>query len=184
MAMGPFRMSDLAGNDIGWAIRKRRYRERPGMKYSKVADRLCELGRFGQKTGLGWYRYEAGRRDAIPDPEIEQMIADYRKEIGAQPRKIEEEEIVQRLVYALINEGAAILDEGIAQRASDIDMVYLTGYGFPLYRGGPMFYADEVGLYNVVASMGRFASNSHGDPGFWKPAKLLARLADEGKRFN
>jgi len=184
MAMGPFRMSDLAGNDIGWAIRKRRYRERPNMKYSKIADRLCEQGRFGQKTGLGWYRYEAGRRDAIPDPAVEKMVADYGAEIGVKGRKIGDEEIVQRLVYALVNEGAAILEEGIAQRASDIDMVYLTGYGFPLYRGGPMFYADEVGLYNVVGAMARLAENPHGDPGFWKPAALLERLAKESKRFN
>jgi 3-hydroxyacyl-CoA dehydrogenase len=183
MAMGPFRMSDLAGNDIGWAIRKRRYREQPQLKYSKVADRLCEQGRFGQKTGLGWYRYEAGRRDAIPDPAVEKMIADYGAEIGVRRRKIGDEEIVQRLIFALVNEGAAILQEGIAQRASDIDMVYLTGYGFPLHRGGPMFYADEVGLYNVVAAMKRFAANPHGDPAFWKPAPLLARLAGEGKRF-
>jgi 3-hydroxyacyl-CoA dehydrogenase len=184
MAMGPFRMSDLAGNDIGWAIRKRRYREQPGMKYSRIADRLCEQGRFGQKTGLGWYRYDAGRRDAIADPAVEKMIVDYSKEIGAQRRRIDQQEIVQRLIFALVNEGAAILHEGIAQRASDIDMVYLTGYGFPVYRGGPMFYADEIGLYNVVASMGHFAANPHGDPGFWKPAPLLERLAAEGKRFN
>ena len=184
MAMGPFRMSDLAGNDIGWAIRKRRYREQPGMKYSRIADRLCEQGRFGQKTGLGWYRYEAGRRDAIPDAEVERMIVDYSKEIGAKRRRIGDEEIVQRLIFALVNEGAAILHEGIASRASDIDMVYLTGYGFPIYRGGPMFYADEVGPYNVVAAMKRFAANPHGDPAFWKPAPLLARLASEGGRFN
>jgi 3-hydroxyacyl-CoA dehydrogenase len=184
MAMGPFRMSDLAGNDIGWAIRKRRYLERPQMRYSKIADRLCEQGRFGQKTGLGWYRYEKGRRDAIPDPAVDKMIVDYSAEIGVQRRKIAGEEIVQRLIYALVNEGAAILEEGIAQRASDIDMVYLTGYGFPLYRGGPMFYADEVGLYNVVAAMARLAANPHGDPAFWKPAALLDRLANEGKRFN
>jgi 3-hydroxyacyl-CoA dehydrogenase len=184
MAMGPFRMSDLAGNDIGWAIRKRRYREHPDMKYSRIADRLCEQGRFGQKTGLGWYRYEAGRRDAIPDPAVDKMVADYIAEIGAQRRKIGDEEIVQRLIYALVNEGAAILEEGIASRASDIDMVYLTGYGFPLYRGGPMFYADEVGLYNVAGAMARLAANPHGDPAFWKPAPLLERLASEGKRFN
>ena len=184
MAMGPFRMSDLAGNDIGWAIRKRRYRERPNFKYSKIADRLCEQGRFGQKTGLGWYRYEAGRRDAVPDPAVEQMIADYRKEIGAPRRAIEEDEIVHRLIFALVNEGSAILQEGISSRASDIDMVYLTGYGFPLHRGGPMLYADEVGLYNVVDRMKRFAANPHGDPGFWKPAPLLAKLASEGKKFN
>jgi len=184
MAMGPFRMSDLAGNDIGWAIRKRRYRERPNLKYSKIADRLCEQGRFGQKTGLGWYRYEAGRRDAVPDPAVEQMIVDYRKAIGAQRRTIDDDEIVHRLIFALVNEGSAILQEGISSRASDIDMVYLTGYGFPLHRGGPMLYADEVGLYNVVDRIKRFAANPHGDPGFWKPAPLLAKLASEGKRFN
>ncbi len=184
MAMGPFRMSDLAGNDIGWAIRKRRYRERPNFKYSKIADRLCEQGRFGQKTGLGWYRYEAGRRDAVPDTAVEQMIVDYRKEIGAQRRTIDDDEIVHRLIFALVNEGSAILQEGISSRASDIDMVYLTGYGFPLHRGGPMLYADEVGLYNVVDRIRRFAANPHGDPGFWKPAPLLAKLASEGKRFN
>jgi 3-hydroxyacyl-CoA dehydrogenase len=184
MAMGPFRMSDLAGNDIGWAIRRRRSREQPGLKYSRVADRLCEQGRFGQKTGLGWYRYEAGSRDAVPDPAVEQMIADYSKEIGSQRRRIGDDEIVQRLIYALVNEGAAILQEGISSRASDIDMVYLTGYGFPRHRGGPMLYADEVGLYNVIDSMKRFAANPHGDPGFWKPAPLLAKLAGEGKSFN
>jgi 3-hydroxyacyl-CoA dehydrogenase len=184
MAMGPFRMSDLAGNDIGWAIRKRRYREQPGLTYSKIADRLCEQGRFGQKTGRGWYRYEAGRRDAVPDPAVEQMIVDYSKEIGSQRRRIGDGEIVQRLIFALVNEGAVILQEGISLRASDIDMVYLTGYGFPLHRGGPMLYADEVGLYNVVDSMKRFAQNPHGDPGFWKPAPLLAKLASEGKSFN
>jgi len=184
MAMGPFRMSDLAGNDIGWAIRKRRYRERPNFKYSKIADRLCEQGRFGQKTGLGWYRYEGGRRDAVPDPAVEQMIVDYGREIGAQRRRIDDEEIVQRLIFALVNEGAAILQEGISSRASDIDMVYLTGYGFPRHRGGPMLYADEVGLHKVVDGMKRFAANPHGDPDFWKPAPLLAKLASEGKSFN
>ena len=184
MAMGPFRMSDLAGNDIGWAIRKRRYRERPNFKYSKIADRLCEQGRFGQKTGLGWYRYEAGRRDALPDSAVEQMIVDYRKEIGAQRRGIDDDEIVHRLIFALVNEGSAILQEGISSRASDIDMVYLTGYGFHLHRGGPMLYADEVGLYNVVDRMKRFAANPHGDPGFWKPASLLVKLTSEGKKFN
>src|SRR6266550_4211910 len=125
MAMGPFRMSDLAGNDVGWRIRKRRYVEKPQMRYSRVADRLCEQGRFGQKTGAGWYRYESGRRDAIPDPAVDALIAGYRKEIGATPRKIAEDEIVDRLILALVNEGARILEEGIAQRASDIDVVYL-----------------------------------------------------------
>jgi 3-hydroxyacyl-CoA dehydrogenase len=184
MAMGPFRMSDLAGNDVGWYIRKRRYVEKPHMKYSKVADRLCELGRFGQKTGAGWYRYEPGKRDAIRDPVVEEMIVAYGKELGITRRKISDEEIVERCMYALVNEGARILDEGIAMRASDIDMVYLAGYGFPPFRGGPMHYADSVGLYNVVRTMNRFAADPQGDPGFWQPAPLLARLAAENKSFN
>ena len=184
MAMGPFRVGDLAGNDISWAIRKRRYVEKPHVLYSRIADRLCEMGRFGQKTGAGWYRYEPGKRDAIPDPAVEEMIAAYRREKGITPRKIGDEEIVERCVFALVNEGAKILEEGVAARASDIDMVYLTGYGFPLHRGGPMLYADTIGPYNVVRSMQRYAANPHGDPGFWKPAPLLAKLAAEGKTFN
>ena len=184
MAMGPFRMGDLAGNDIGWAIRKRRYVEKPDVKYSKIADRLCELGRYGQKTGMGWYRYEAGKRDAIPDPVVDKLIEDYRKEKGITPRKISDEEIVERCIFALVNEAARLLEEGIAQRASDIDMVYLTGYGFPLHRGGPMLYADQVGLYNVVRAMQRFAAAPGGDAKFWQPAPLLAKLAAEGKTFN
>ncbi|MGZ5087064.1 MAG: 3-hydroxyacyl-CoA dehydrogenase NAD-binding domain-containing protein [Usitatibacter sp.] len=184
MAMGLFRVGDLAGNDIGWAVRKRRYVENPDVPYSKIADRLCEMGRFGQKTGAGWYRYEPGKRDPIPDPAVDEIITAYRKEMGIKPRDISDEEIVERCVYALANEGARILEEGIAQRASDIDMVYLTGYGFPLKRGGPMFHADTVGLDKVVASMKRFAANPHGDPGFWEPAPLLSKLAAEGKKFN
>jgi len=156
MAMGPFRMSDLAGNDVGWYIRKRRYVEKPDVVYSRIADRLCELGRFGQKTGLGWYRYEPGRRDALPDPAVDALIASYRGELGIAPRKIADQEIVDRCIYALVNEGARILEDGIALRASDIDVVYLTGYGFPLYRGGPMHYADTVGLFNVIRAMRRF----------------------------
>ena len=183
-AMGLFRVGDLAGNDIGWAVRKRRYVEHPDVPYSKIADRLCEMGRFGQKTGAGWYRYEPGKRDPIPDPAVDAIIESYRKEMGIAPRKIADEEIVERCCYALANEGARILEEGIAQRASDIDMVYLTGYGFPLARGGPMLYADTVGLYNVVRSMERLAKNPHGDTGFWAPAPLLAKLAKEGKPFN
>ena len=183
-AMGPFRMGDLAGNDIGWAIRKRRAVERASMKYSKTADLLCELGRFGQKTGAGWYDYAAGKRDAIPSELVIKMIEDYRKAQGITPRKISDEEIVQRLVFALVNEAAHILEEGIASKASDIDMVYLTGYGFPLYRGGPMNYADQVGLFNVVQAMNRFAQNPMDDAQFWLPAPLLARLAAEGKTFN
>ena len=184
MAMGPFRMGDLAGNDIGWAIRKRRYSEKPDMKYSKTADLLCEKGRFGQKTGAGWYDYVPGKRDAIPNAEVVQMIEDHRASLGITPRKISDEEIVQRLVFSLVNEAAHILEEGIANKASDIDVVYIFGYGFPAYRGGPLNYADEVGLFNVVQAMQRFAQNPLDDAQFWQPAPLLARLAAEGKPFN
>ncbi|HRD95475.1 MAG TPA: 3-hydroxyacyl-CoA dehydrogenase NAD-binding domain-containing protein [Rubrivivax sp.] len=183
MAMGPFRMGDLAGNDIGWAIRKRRYVEKPAMRYSKTADLLCEMGRYGQKTGAGWYDYQPGKRDAIPSEAVVRMIEDHRKTLGITPRQISDDEIVHRLVYSLVNEAARILEEGIASKASDIDMVYLTGYGFPLHRGGPMCYADQQGLFNVVQAMKRFAANPHDDAGFWQPAPLLARLAAEGKTF-
>ena len=183
-AMGPFRMGDLAGNDIGWAIRKRRYVEKPQMKYSKTADLLCEMGRFGQKVGKGWYDYLPGKRDAIPNKEVEDMIAQHRSTLGITARKISDDEIVQRLVFSLVNEAAFILEEGIAARASDIDMVYITGYGFPIYRGGPMNYADQFGLFNVVQAMHRFAANPLDDAEYWKPAPLLARLAAEGKTFN
>jgi len=184
MAMGPFRMGDLAGNDIGWAIRKRRYLEQPDMKYPRIADKLCEIGRFGQKTGKGWYQYLPGKRDAIADPVVHELIVKHREELGCTPRKLGSDEIVHRLVFALVNEAARILEEGIALRASDIDMVYVTGYGFPPFRGGPMCYADGVGLYNVVQTMRRFAANPHAAPEFWTPAPLLARLASEGKGFN
>ena len=183
-AMGPFRMGDLAGNDIGWAIRKRRYVEKPDMKYSATADKLCELGRFGQKTGAGWYDYQAGKRDAIPSKLVEDMIAEHRKSLGITPRKISDQEIVERLVYALVNEGAHILEDGIASKAGDIDMVYLTGYGFPIWRGGPMQYADQVGLFNVAESMKRFARNPHDDAKFWQPAALIQKLVADGKSFN
>jgi 3-hydroxyacyl-CoA dehydrogenase len=182
-AMGPFRMGDLAGNDIGWAIRKRRYQEKPDMKYSKTADLLCEKGRFGQKTGAGWYDYVPGKRDAIASAEVVKMIEEHRAALGITPRKISDEEIVQRLVFSLVNEGAHILEDGIASKASDIDMVYLMGYGFPIYRGGPMHYADRVGLFNVVQAMNRFAQNPMDDATFWQPAPLLAKLAAEGKSF-
>ncbi len=183
-AMGPFRMSDLAGNDVGWYIRKRRYVEQPNLEYPRIADKLCELGRFGQKTGAGWYRYVPGKRDALPDPQVDELIAAHRTSIGATPRKLSDDEIVHRLVFALANEGAKILEEGIALRASDIDMIYLTGYGFPLWRGGPMLYADQYGLYNVVNRMHDFAANARGDAAFWTPAPLLGRLAAEGTGFN
>jgi len=181
-AMGPFRMGDMAGNDIGWAIRKRRYTERPDMKYSKTADLLCELGRYGQKTGAGWYDYKPGDRKPYPSQLVNDMIVKHSSDIKVKRRKVSDQEIVERLVYAMVNEAARILEEGIAQRASDIDMVYLTGYGFPLHRGGPMFYADTVGLPNVVAAMKKYAKGRHGE--FWKPAPLLAKLAKKGKTFN
>ena len=181
-AMGPFRMGDLAGNDVGWYIRKRRYVEQPDVIYSKTADLLCEMGRFGQKTGAGWYDYKPGDRKAYPSEVVNAMIINHSKEIGVERRAIDDREIVERLVYALVNEAAYILAEGIAQRASDIDIIYITGYGFPLHRGGPMFYADTVGLPNVVAAMEKYAKGRHGQ--FWKPAPLLAKLAAEGKTFN
>jgi 3-hydroxyacyl-CoA dehydrogenase len=182
LAMGPFTMGDMAGLDIGWEIRKRRYAERPNFVYSKVGDRICEAGRYGQKTAKGWYRYEAGNRTPIPDPEAATIIAAYRKEIGVAPRQIGDEEIIERLIYALVNEAAYILEEGIALRASDIDMVYLTGYGFPMYRGGPMFYADTVGLPKVLTAIERFQKGYQG--AVWKPAPLLVKLAKDNKRFN
>ena len=183
-AMGPFRVADLAGNDIGWAIRKRRYVEKPLMIYSRLADRLCEQGRFGQKTGAGWYDYKAGDRTAHPSTVVEQMVVGYSQEIGVKRRVVSEEEIVDRIVFALVNEGAKILEEGIALRASDIDMVYLNGYGFPAHRGGPMLYADTVGLDVVVRRMKQFARNRHGDPAAWAPARSLVKLAAAGKTFS
>jgi len=183
--MGPFRMSDLAGNDIGWAIRKRRYVEQPQLTYSHLADRLCELGRFGQKTGAGWYDYKPGDRKAHPSALVDALVLEHSKSAGIARRKIGDEEIVERLVYALVNEGARILAEGIASKASDIDMVYLTGYGFPPFRGGPMRYADEVGLFNVLRAMRRYATadGSARQAGAWEPAPLLVQLAADGKSF-
>ena len=183
LAMGPFRMGDLAGLDIGWATRKRKAVEAGVEMKPIVADKLCEAGRFGQKTGAGWYRYEAGNRTPLPDSVTEQLIADYRAAHGITPRKISDEEIVERCIFALVNEGARILEEGIAARASDIDLVYLNGYGFPLHRGGPMLYADTVGLPQAVRSLRRFAAEPGADAS-WQPAPLLVRLAEEGRSFN
>ncbi|TFW27096.1 3-hydroxyacyl-CoA dehydrogenase NAD-binding domain-containing protein [Duganella callida] len=181
-AMGPFRMGDLAGNDIGWAIRKRRYVEKPEISYSRTADLLCEMGRYGQKTGAGWYDYKPGDRTAYPNAQVNAMIVQHSADLGIGRRKISDKEIVERLVYALVNEGALILEEGVALRASDIDMVYLTGYGFPLYRGGPMFYADTVGLPNVLAAIHQYARGHHGEA--WQPAPLLVKLAEANLGFN
>ena len=184
MAMGPFRVGDLAGNDIGFAIRKRRRQEQPDVIYSPVGDAICELGRFGQKVGKGWYDYEAGRREPIASAEVQACVERVRAERGVVPRHFDDAAIVDRLLLAMVNEAAAILDEGIASRASDIDMVYLTGYGFPLYRGGPMLFADMMGLPKVVARMQQFAQEAVGDAAFWTPHPLLVRLAESGKGFN
>jgi len=181
-AMGPFRVSDLAGLDVGWYIRKRQAATRPPhLRYSKVADRICEMGRFGQKTGAGWYRYEPGSRAPLPDPEIEALIVSASKEAGIARRQVSDHEILERCIYALVNTGAQILEEGIALRAGDIDIVYIYGYGFPRYRGGPMFYADSVGLDRVYQAVQGFHA-VHGE--FWTPAPLLERLARAGGAFN
>ncbi len=181
-AMGPFRVSDLAGLDVGWYIRKRQAATRPAhLRYSKIADQICEMGRFGQKTNAGWYRYEPGSRTPIPDPQIEALIEKASAEAGIARRAISDQEILERCMYALVNTGAKILEEGIALRASDIDIVYVYGYGFPRFRGGPMFYADTVGLDQVFESVQRFHAQ-HGE--FWTPSSLLERLAKEGGAFN
>jgi 3-hydroxyacyl-CoA dehydrogenase len=184
MAMGPLRMSDLAGTDVSGAIRKRQYQEHPDTPHSTIADRLVELGRFGQKSGKGYYLYRPDSREALPDPDVERIILDISKSAGLIRRTISEAEIVERCIFALINEGARILQEGVALRASDIDVVYLTGYGFPLHRGGPMFYADTIGLQIIVEAMRRFAANAVSDPGTWTPAALLVKLATAGKTLN
>jgi 3-hydroxyacyl-CoA dehydrogenase len=184
MAMGIFAVGDLAGLDIGYAIRQRRYRDKPDERFPRIADRVVELGRLGQKTGRGWYRYEPGNRTPLVDPEVEALIDAHRKELGITPRAIGDEEIVGRCIYALVNEGARILQERIAQRASDIDVVYLAGYGFPAWRGGPMYYAETVGLRNVVEAMKRFAALPGADAAFSQPAPLLAERAASGRRFD
>jgi 3-hydroxyacyl-CoA dehydrogenase len=181
MAMGPLAVGDLAGLDVGWRIRKEyRHLEKPGIRQAMAGDRLCERGRYGQKTGAGWYKYDANRR-AVPDPEVTELVRQWATEAGIAQRQISAEEIVERCLYALVNEGARILEEGYALRAVDIDIIYLNGYGFPAYRGGPMWYADTVGLgkvYNRVLEFYR----QHGP--LWEPAPLLSRLAAEGKRFS
>jgi 3-hydroxyacyl-CoA dehydrogenase len=184
MAMGPFRVGDLAGLDIGWALRKRRSAEFPDRDFSTVADVLCEAGRFGQKTGAGWYRYEPGSRHPVPDPKVTAIIEEYRRKKGVTPRTVGAQEIVERCIYALINEGARIIEDRIAQRSSDIDLVYLNGYGFPAYRGGPMFYADTVGLHEIARALERIAAQPGSDTAFWTPAPLLARLAHQGQTFS
>jgi 3-hydroxyacyl-CoA dehydrogenase len=181
LAMGPFAMSDMAGNDVGWRIRKQQAASRPNdRRYAHLADLICEKGRFGQKTNAGWYRYEKGSRAPLPDPEVEQLILGESKRQGRIREAISDAEIVKRTIYALVNEGAKILEEGIALRPGDIDVIYVSGYGFPAWRGGPMFYADTMGLDNVYADVKRFHER-HGF--YWQPAPLLEKLAREGRRF-
>lgn len=174
LPMGPFAMSDLAGNDVGWRIRQGK-----GVK-NAVADAICELGRFGQKTSAGFYKYEKGNRTPLPDPIVEKIILDASKAAGIERREISDEEILKRCIYPMINEGAKILEEGIATRASDIDVTWVYGYGWPIYRGGPMKYADQVGLDNIYNDMLAF-KEKFGDE--WTPAPLLEKLAKEGKGF-
>jgi 3-hydroxyacyl-CoA dehydrogenase len=180
-AMGPFRVSDLAGNDVLWYIRKRLYLEYPDRVFSKTPDRICELGRFGQKTGAGWYDYKPGDRAPIPSEAVNKIVLEESAKLRLTRREITDQEIIQRALFSLINEGARILEEGIALRASDIDVVYLTGYGFPDFRGGPLFYADTVGLRNILRTMREFAKGYQ--PDAWTPAPLLEKLAAEGKTF-
>jgi 3-hydroxyacyl-CoA dehydrogenase len=181
-AMGPFRMGDLAGNDISWSIRKGHYAKNGKPATPHLGDTLCEMGRFGQKTGAGWYDYRAGDRTPYPNADVEKMIVQHSQKLDLARRKITDTEILERLVYSLVNEGAQLLDKRIAQRASDIDLVYLNGYGFPVYRGGPMFYADTVGLMEVVSAMHRYARGTYPKP--WTPAPLLAKLAASGASFS
>ena len=179
--MGPFALSDLAGIDVGWRVRQHREPSRPKhLRYSEIADRLYEMGRYGQKTRKGWYNYEEGSRIPMPDPEVVDLVVRTSRELKIDRREISDEEILQRCIYPLINEGARILEEGIVQRASDLDIVWLYGFGFPRYRGGPMFYADSVGLRHVYEVMQGFCE-IHED--WLEPAPLLERLAQEDKTF-
>jgi len=180
MAMGPLATLDLAGLDVGWRIRKEyRHLEKPDLRQAFAGDRLCEMGRFGQKSGAGWYKYDE-RRLAIPDPEVALWIRQWAAEAGVPQRQIQPAEIVDRCTYALVNEGARILEEGYALRAGDIDIIYINGYGFPAHRGGPMWYADSVGLKKVYERIGEF-HDVHGE--LWEPARLLKQLAAEDRNF-
>jgi len=180
MAMGPLAVGDLGGLDVAWRIRKEfKHLEKPGARQPYVEDKLCEMGRFGQKTGSGWYHYDAERR-ATPNPEVAELVKKWRAEAGTPQRQISAEEIVEREVYGLVNEGARILEEGYALRAGDIDIIYLTGYGFPGFRGGPMWYADTVGLKKVYDRVCEF-HQQHGM--LWEPAPLLKKLAETGGKF-
>jgi 3-hydroxyacyl-CoA dehydrogenase len=184
MAMGPFRMNDLAGLDVGYLWRKRLQAEAPHRDLFNVADLLAAAGHYGQKTGAGWYRYAEGSRVPLPNPEADKLVAHCRAERGLIAREVPEREIVERCIYALVNEGARILADGIAQRSSDIDIVYINGYGFPAWRGGPMFYADQVGLHTVARALKRISAGAGTEAPFWEPAPLLQQLALEGRTFS
>lgn len=180
MAMGPLATGDLAGLDVGWRIRKEyRHLQKPGVRQPIAEDRLCEMGRYGQKTGAGWYKYDENRR-AIPDPEVDALVRQQASAAGTPQRQISAQEIVERSIFALVNEGARILEEGYALRAGDIDIIYINGYGFPAHRGGPMWYADTVGLKKVYERVREFRER-HGE--LWEPAPLLKQLAEQGKSF-
>jgi 3-hydroxyacyl-CoA dehydrogenase len=180
MAMGPLATGDLAGLDVGWRIRKEfKDAENTSVRQPLVEDRLCEAGRYGQKTGAGWYKYDENRKP-MHDPEVDKVIEQIRKETGRTPREIGAEEIVERIIYSLVNEGARILEEGFALRAVDIDIIYINGYGYPAHRGGPMWYADTVGLKKVYERIQEF-EKQHG--ALWKPAPLLKQLAESEKKF-
>ena len=180
MAMGPLAVGDLAGLDVGWRIRKEyRHLENRSVRQPIAHDRLCEMGRFGQKTGAGWYRYDE-KRQAILDPEVADLVRQWAAEAGIPQRTISAEEMVERCLYALVNEGARLLEEGFALRPGDIDVIYIHGYGFPACRGGPMWYADTVGLQRVYQRILEF-EQQHGE--LWRPAPLLKHLAEQGKTF-
>jgi 3-hydroxyacyl-CoA dehydrogenase len=178
--MGPFAVGDLAGLDIGWASRKRRAAENPNYRKQPISDRLCELGRFGQKTGAGWYRYEKGDRTPYPDPIVATIIAEEAAKLGNPPRTFTDDEILRRLLFASVNEACKILEEGVAFRASDVDIMWLHGFGFPRYRGGLMHWADSIGaqdVYNQIAAW-------HQQYGArWAPSNLLRHLAETGTPF-
>jgi 3-hydroxyacyl-CoA dehydrogenase len=181
MAMGPLATGDLAGLDVGWRIRKEyRHLEKPGVRQPFAEDLLCELGRYGQKNGAGWYKYDEQRK-AATDPTVDELIRQWVTEAGIVQRQISREEITDRCIFALVNEGARILEEGYALRASDIDIIYVNGYGFPAHRGGPMWYADTVGLKQVHERICEF-HRQHGEN--WQPAPLLKQLAEEGGKFS
>jgi 3-hydroxyacyl-CoA dehydrogenase len=173
--MGPFAMSDLAGLDVSWRIRQATGKTQP------IADRLCELGRFGQKTGAGYYTYAEGDRTPRPDPAVSLIVEEEGRKLHGARRKIDADEIVRRCVLALVNEAARILEEGIALRASDIDVTYVYGYGFPMHLGGPMFWADQMGLAQALEAIRGFHAAGYGD--VWQPAPLIERLVAEGKSF-